>query len=127
MDNAGNNNTLIKHLSAFFPNVRNQSRLRCAGHIINLIVKAILFGGGISKFEREILGCSDKDKFNLWRKRGPHGKLHNTIRYINRSDQRRQEFASYQHEAADDDEIFDWIEKVLIVDGGGKVFLTHIF
>ena len=37
----------------------------CGRHIINLIAKAILHGEGLSRFERELIGASDKDEFNL--------------------------------------------------------------
>jgi hypothetical protein len=45
IDNATNNDTALDALSISIPGVdRKQSRLRCFGHIINLVVKALLFG-----------------------------------------------------------------------------------
>ena len=45
MDNATNNDTALDALALTIPRVdRKQSRLRCFGHIINLVVKALLFG-----------------------------------------------------------------------------------
>ena len=45
MDNATNNDIALDALVLTIPRVdRKQSRLRCFGHIINLIVKALLFG-----------------------------------------------------------------------------------
>jgi hypothetical protein len=47
MDNAPNNDTALDALAIDIPSVdRKQSRLRCFGHIINLVVKALLFGAG---------------------------------------------------------------------------------
>jgi hypothetical protein len=45
MDNTTNNDTALDALALTIPRVdRKQSRLRCFGHIINLVVKALLFG-----------------------------------------------------------------------------------
>lgn len=42
-----------------------ERRLRCAGHIIKLVVKAILYGEGISGFNKVIISCSDSEVFEL--------------------------------------------------------------
>ncbi|KNG45919.1 transposase-like protein [Stemphylium lycopersici] len=68
MDNANNNDTCIEELAKQYPTVTQQSRLRCVGHILNLIVKALLFGQGVSKLEKELCGASDDDRFEIWRK-----------------------------------------------------------
>ncbi|KAM4059221.1 poly(ADP-ribose) polymerase catalytic domain-containing protein [Hirsutella rhossiliensis] len=51
MDNASSNDTCIRELAKRYPVIKPQSRLRCVGHMLNLIVKALLFGvlvdGGI--------------------------------------------------------------------------------
>ena len=100
MDNAGNNDTMIEAIARELPEVTKRSRLRCSGHILNLIVKAVLYGQGITSFTREIVGCRSKDAFELWRRFGAIGKLHNTIKWIMRSDVRRQLFLSYQKDDA---------------------------
>ncbi len=41
MDNAGDNNTMLKELTTGFDIDVDFSRLRCLGHIINLVVKAV--------------------------------------------------------------------------------------
>ncbi len=115
MDNAGDNDTCIETLAQFFDIDQKKQRLRCIGHIINLIVKAILFGDGVSKLQRQLCGASDDDTFKIWNKKGPIGKLHNICVYINRNDQRREVFRSCQAETAQDDEIFYY---QLLVDGG---------
>lgn len=65
IDNANNNDTCIKELAKQYPTVTQQSRLRCVGHILNLIVKALLFGQGVSKLEKELCGASDNERFEI--------------------------------------------------------------
>ena len=117
MDNAKENDVAIRALAQTFPINEKKQRLRCAGHIINLITKALLFGKGVGKFQKELLGASDDATFDLWRRNGPIGKLHNTVTYINRSDSRRQEFGRCQVSSAptEEESIFEY---QLIKDGG---------
>jgi len=117
MDNASNNDTMIAELQEQVPSVQENQRLRCAGHIINLVVKAILYGEGVKEFNRTIAGASDAQQFALWRKFGSIGKIHNTVKYIMRSDQRRQHFLSGQGSTSDD-LLFDHTARLLIKDGG---------
>ena len=65
-DNASNNNELYDYLSQSL-SVAKKERLWCVGHIINLIVKALIYGKGVSKLERSMIGASDYIKFNLMR------------------------------------------------------------
>jgi hypothetical protein len=70
-------------------------RVRCLGHILNLAVKAFLFGQDPESFEVEVqtYQITNFEKLlQVWRKRGPIGKLHNTIAFIRRSSQRREAF-----------------------------------
>lgn len=74
-------------------------RLRCQGHIINLAAKAFLFVTGSEKLER---GESDLHNVTLkhietWRRKGPLGKLHNFVVFIQRSVQRTQKFLAISH------------------------------
>ncbi|TKA67460.1 hypothetical protein B0A49_09354 [Cryomyces minteri] len=124
MDNASNNNTCIDHLATLLP-LPMKAHLRCMGHIINLVVQAILFGKGINTSKRELLGCSDKDRFTLWKQLHAIGKIHNTVRDILRSEARRRDFAECQQEAAFEDELFDWVELMLVVDGGVRWNATY--
>jgi hypothetical protein len=74
----------------------------------------------------EFVGCSDKDAFELWRRFGAIGKLHNTIKWIMRSDVRRQLFISYQKDdLGNDDELFTHVEKLLVKDGGVRWNSTY--
>lgn len=88
IDIASNNNTLITALNAEVAAVGSQQRLRCAGYIINSVVKAILYGEGISDFNKRTIGCSNYEAFKLWHKFSALGRIHNTVKYIMRSDQR---------------------------------------
>jgi hypothetical protein len=62
-DNASSNDSklidgLNKHLSI---KITADNRLRCAGHIINLVVKATLYGDGMSKWEEELAAAAPRD------------------------------------------------------------------
>jgi hypothetical protein len=37
------------------------NRIRCAGYIINLVVKAYIYGEGVSKWEEELARAAPKD------------------------------------------------------------------
>ncbi|EGU88459.1 hypothetical protein HZS61_008437 [Fusarium oxysporum f. sp. conglutinans] len=105
MDNAGNNDTMMRSLSLgllrrydiqYDPKVH---RLRCQGQIINLAAKTFLFVTDNEKLERD-----DSDLHNVtlkhieaWRKKGPLGRLHNFVVYIQRSVQRSQKFLAISH------------------------------
>ncbi|EKG09241.1 Ribonuclease H-like protein, partial [Macrophomina phaseolina MS6] len=123
-DNATNNDTLLQAIARDLPYLDgNKDRLRCVGHIINLVVKALLFGKGLSKLEKDLLGADDKETFLRWRRVGPIGKIHNLCVWVNRSDQRRQKFLAGQIDSAELDEDFDEdgdpeFYYQLLVDGG---------
>lgn len=117
MDNASNNDTCIEELAKQYPTITQQSRLRCIGHILNLIVKALLFGEGVSKLEKELCGASDDERFEIWRKQSFIGKLHNFCVWINRNDQRRELLRQYILQAYDEGSIEHLYTRVL-VDGG---------
>ena len=57
-NNASNNNELYSHLlqSLLVP---KKERLRCVSHIINLIVKALIYGKGVSKLKRLLINASN--------------------------------------------------------------------
>ena len=97
LDNASSNDTCVAEIlkALQIDDTVEHRRLRCLGHIINLAAQAFLFGSEASAFEREIGRAQyeeDKKELELWRKRGPVGKLHNVVKYIRITPQRRQEF-----------------------------------
>jgi hypothetical protein len=95
LDNATNNDTCMQNLGLelnFDPKFR---RLRCAGHMINLMAKQVLFGKDADVFDLEAasLGAASFEKdLDLWRREGPIGKLHRIINWIYKSSQRKTRF-----------------------------------
>jgi hypothetical protein len=58
-------------------------RLRCAGHVLNLVAREILFGKDPDALQEEIQQAKEELKdLELWRKKGPIGKLHNIVKYL---------------------------------------------
>jgi hypothetical protein len=101
VDNASNNDTALVTLAgqleaAGFPSFDPVSaRLRCFGHVLNLAVKAILWGADLEAFEVDMNAAQDELAELLeWRRKGPMGKLHNILTYILKTPQRRDEFAN---------------------------------
>jgi hypothetical protein len=67
--------------------------VRCIGHIINLVAYEVLFGESVEAFEDTLEGISAAEaELRSWRSKGPIGKLHNLIRYITHSSNRRDTF-----------------------------------
>ena len=116
--NASNINTMITALSQQVPSITSHSRLRCTGHVINMVVKVLLYGEGITVFNRIIIRCSDSEAFELWRKFGALGKVHNTVTYIMRSDERQQQFLPLQGDDSEgtenDDFHFQYAKRLLV-------------
>src|SRR5467141_3452650 len=97
LDNATSNDTCVAQILTAL-NINDEvehRRLRCLGHIINLAAKSLFFGANSDIFEKEIDRAQleeEQVERDLWRKRGPVGKLHNVVQYIRDSPQRREEF-----------------------------------
>jgi hypothetical protein len=97
MDNAANNDTMLgaftRHLETlgilFNPTTR---RLRCTGHIINLAVKAFLFGNSTEAIRDETYQPGTEEELERWRKCGPLGRAHNICLHSRGSPQRIKEF-----------------------------------
>jgi hypothetical protein len=102
LDNATNNDTCISALAKTYNWGKEEvytRRLRCFGHIINLVAQAFLFGAEseviehtLDQLQRQIDDGTVKTK--MWKLRGPIGKLHYAVVYIRKTPQRRQEFAA---------------------------------
>jgi hypothetical protein len=91
-DNASENSTVIRAiLTHLCPEEKdpNSKRVRCLGHIINLAAKAFLFGKDADAFEEESQTKKERARFEavreLWRKKGPVGKFHNTVSFIRKN------------------------------------------
>ena len=75
-----------------------ECQVHCIGHIINLIVKAFLFGedtDAINKDSNEDIDVA-MASHRLWQRQGPVGKLHNLVTWISRSDHLTQAFLRLQ-------------------------------
>ena len=120
-DNATNNDSaLISSLQEFasLGIDPDKHRIRCAGHIINLVVKAFIYGKGVSKFELELSRAAPREQFELYRKRGIVGKLHNFVNAVLSSHKRRELFTGIQKEMSQDDPLWSFGTLQLVQDGG---------
>jgi hypothetical protein len=106
LDNITSNDICVREILAKLrPNLDYKNRrLRCFGHIINLAVKAFLFGKDPEAFEIEADIYSklerEEKELEVWRKLGPIGKLHNVVTYIRKTPQRREAFLKLASEEA---------------------------
>src|SRR5436309_5548553 len=100
-----NNNTCVDLLCQnVFPkaacNISKQCRLRCIGHIINLVIKALFFGTNDDAFELKAeiahFQQDEQAELELWHRKGPIGKLHNIVTYIKQTLQRSEAFSGLQ-------------------------------
>ncbi|CVL09149.1 uncharacterized protein FMAN_15429 [Fusarium mangiferae] len=77
-------------------------RMRCFGHILNLVAQAFLYGDDAASFElqSEAYGMLEQVEEDLehWRAKGPVGKLHNIVKFIRASPQRTEAFKAHARE-----------------------------
>ena len=120
LDNAESNDAcieiFIKNLHPQPPIPKVHRRLRCIGHIVNLAAQAFLYGNDPDAFFSGIMSAtavrSEQQAVDLWRRRGPIGKLHNVIKFIRRSSQRREEFLRI---GSSDGIDFDSLDELMVV------------
>ena len=84
-----------------------KEQLWCVSYIINLIIKALIYGKGVSKLKCLIIGASKHVKFDLMRQRGSIGKVYNIIKYIMHLIRRYKDFAKNQAKACVKNELFN--------------------
>jgi hAT family C-terminal dimerisation region len=107
LDNATSNDTALTILRKKLRDMSipkffsvSHRRLRCFGHIVNLVVKALLYGKDAEAFEieDEIMERLEHEEQRLkeWRKKGPLGKLHNIVVHIPQTPQTRDIFLRIQ-------------------------------
>lgn len=103
LDNASSNDVCIDLiLKRLYPRMsekkRSQRRLRCLGHVINLAAQIFILGKDAEADLRDLefyqLQGDFKSITEAWRKKGVLGKIHNIVKYIRMTPQRRQEFAA---------------------------------
>jgi len=104
LDNASSNDTAVEAITTEFRHHRlsrtitsKEARLRCSRHIINLVVRSLFFGTSVEALQL------DSVEFETWRRIGPIGRLHNTIRRVRGSPQRRKRFLGFQSNDSDSD------------------------
>ncbi|KAM0664385.1 hypothetical protein ACQRIU_006967 [Beauveria bassiana] len=96
-DNAESNDTCLAHLGSEMGFEKPHRRLRCCGHIINLVARSILFGTDADAFEEDCQADKEiQDDVKLWRSKGPIGKLHNIVHWVQRSGQRIEKLHKLQ-------------------------------
>ncbi|KAM3519811.1 hypothetical protein MY4038_009655 [Beauveria bassiana] len=100
-DNAATNDTCLQN---FYPNLDSSMkaadvrarRMRCYGHVLNLVARAFLYGEDYEAFEAESqvldLLSRQEEELRHWRKKGPVGKLHNIVKFVRSSPQRSELF-----------------------------------
>ena len=88
LDNATNNDAAMADLGSEFGFDPLQRRVRCFGHIINLVVKALLFGSDDEAFDDAVESDEllTRELHDKWMKKGPVGKIHNWVVWVHRSD-----------------------------------------
>jgi hypothetical protein len=96
LDNALNNNTTLFELAKSLHFDPKEKRLRCIGHILNLIAKEYLFGQDCKSFEDEYQAAGAPERRQLWRRRGELGKLHNLVAHVMTSGKRTDIFVALQ-------------------------------
>lgn len=95
-----------------------EHRIRCAGHIINLVVKATIYRSGVSEFEEELAKAAPLEQFELFRRHRVIGKLHNSVNAVCASHKLHQLLLKTQKEIGCEDTIFKHCTLQLRQDGG---------
>jgi hypothetical protein len=120
-DNASNNdNALIQGLNKHDNiNLTSSNRICCAGHIINLVIEATLYGKDMSWFEAQLAAASPAEQYEIFQSHGVVGKLHNFSNAVCTSHKRRELFLSLQKEPRNDDNnLYTYNTLQLRQDGG---------
>jgi hypothetical protein len=88
LDNASNNDRAMVELGQIFDFSGPSFRCRCFGHTLNLAAKALLFGNNTEALDDVVAYTPrlSEAEFEIWRKRGPVGKLHNLVTEVGMAD-----------------------------------------
>ena len=109
-DNASNNNTSIECLDQLMREDGHEGfkpikrRLRCFAHEMQIATKGLLFGPNVKALEEypATVGVTEEEKREYakkkWRAFGAVGKLHNVVKYIRGSPQRREAYSIVRDE-----------------------------
>ena len=81
LDNASSNDTCIAELAKQYNFIPEERRLRCIGHVLNLIAQELLYGNNYDKFRGEVANVKDlAEQTALWRAQGPIGMITQIVR-----------------------------------------------
>lgn len=77
------------HMTAFTPDnlpAAQDRWLRCPSQILTQVARTVLFGSDADSLDRELVSVQDDEvqRTDVWRQRGPCGKLHNIVAYFGR-------------------------------------------
>jgi hypothetical protein len=106
-DNAASNDVCLRNLyttlDASITRADTEARrMRCFGHILNLVAQAFLYGDDAASFElqSEAYDMLERVEEDLehWRAKGPVEKLHNIVKFIRASPQRTEAFKTHARE-----------------------------
>lgn len=97
-DNASENGATLAELTTKHAIDTKQCHVLCMGHVINLVAQQILFGNDVDAFEPELIISVEQLELQYWRRSGPIGKLHNLIKYITHSSNRKERFIDIQRD-----------------------------
>jgi hypothetical protein len=88
LDNAANNETAMSEIAEELKFDPVQRRVRCIGHILNLVVKTLLFGKDVDAFEKSLVKEEPlaRATHDQWMRKGPVGKAHNFVVWVHRAD-----------------------------------------
>lgn len=118
-DNAIANEKTMGYIASEHGFERDSRWVRCSGHIFNLVGQAALFGLNNEAFSAAVEDETIEDlEHRLWRRKGPIGKLHNIIYWVNRSPQRWERFEAHQRRLVapqrpeDKNEVYELIKDV---------------
>jgi hypothetical protein len=96
LNNAPNNDTTLEELGKSIGFDPIQKRLRCMGHILNLIAESYLFGQDESSWKENFKKAGAGERRKLWRQRGELGKLYNLVAHVMNSGKRTDLFTKLQ-------------------------------
>ena len=111
-DNASSNDSCLRNLYAALDASMTRAdtevrRMRCFGHILNLVAQSFLYGEDAASFElqSDAYGMLQRVEEDLehWRAKGPVGKLHNIVKFIRASPQRTEAFKAHAREQEEAD------------------------
>jgi hypothetical protein len=88
LDNAANNETAMSEIAEELKFDPVQRRVRRMGHILNLVVKSLLFGKDVDAFEKSLVKEEPlaRATHDQWMRKGPVGKAHNFVVWVHRAD-----------------------------------------